>query len=194
MKLIQRALLIWMLYTPSICLAEENKLELLISPEEISHKIADIAKIIDNDYRNEEITLVMIMKGAVCTTADLMRHIKTPATLEYLKASSYGHNGNKQGDLKLVGIENLNLKGKNVLVIDDIFDTGNTMTAIVNELKKKEPKTLRSLVAFEKKIERKTTYRPNYILFQIDNHFIVGYGLDYKEKYRGLPGIYKVTP
>lgn len=190
MKIIQRVLIMLMLHT-SVCFATEN-LELMIPAEDISRKVAEIAKKIDKDYHNEEITLVMVMKGAICTTADLMRHIKTPTTLEYLKASSYGENGTKQGTLRMVGIENLNLKDKHVLVIDDIFDTGNTMTAIVEELKKKEPKTLRSLVTFQKKIERKTLYRPDYVLFEIENDFIVGYGLDYKERYRGLPGIYIV--
>jgi hypoxanthine phosphoribosyltransferase len=134
----------------------------------------------------------MVMKGAVCATADLMRNLKTPVQLEYVKASSYGQNGVNSGKLTLVGIENLDLKGKNVLLVDDILDTGNTMTNIIELLKEKQPKTIKSFVAFVKKVDRKTSYLPDYALFEIENRFIVGYGLDYKERYRGLSGIYEI--
>jgi len=178
----------------SICLANtnNNNLELIIPPEQIAQKVNAIAHQIDKDYRGEPLTVLMVMKGAVCVTADLMRAINTPATLDYIKASSYGNNGTKRGELKLLGLENLNLKGKNVLVVDDIFDSGNTMTAIVKQLKKQQPKSLKTLVAFVKNIPRKTTYRPDYKMFDIEDRFIVGYGLDYKEQYRGLPGIYVI--
>lgn len=164
---------------------ENEQLELLISANDISKKLSQIAIQIDNDYQGEDLTVVMIMKGAICVTADLMREIKTPATLEYIQASSYGKNGKSKGNLQLIGIEKIDLKGKNVLVVDDIFDSGTTMTSIVEALKEKQPKTIKSLVVFQKKIERETAYRPDYALFEIDNHFIVGYGLDYKERYRG---------
>lgn len=186
-----RTVICMALFYASAALSTET-LELMIPPEAISTKMAEVAQKIDQDYKNEEITLIMVMKGAVCATADLMRHLKTPVTLEYLKASSYGERGTKAGTLTLAGLENLSLKGKNVLLVDDIFDTGNTMTSIVAELQKKEPKSIKSLVVFAKKVNRKTNYRPDYVMFDIDNHFIVGYGLDYKERYRGLPGIYIV--
>lgn len=175
----------------SICFAEPE-FKLMISPEAISKKMAEVASKIDQDYRGEELTIVMVMKGAVCTTADLMRQIKTPAQLEFISASSYGKNGTKSGKLTLSGAEKLDLKGKNVLVVDDIFDTGKTMMGILAQLKEKQPKTIKSMVTFVKKVDRKTTYRPEYMLFEIDNRFIVGYGLDYKEYYRGLPGVYEI--
>ncbi len=181
---------IFVLYA-SLCFAEPE-FELMISPEEISKKMAEVASKIDQDYRGEELTIVMVMKGAVCTTADLMRQIKTPAQLEFISASSYGKNGTKSGKLTLSGAEKLDLKGKNVLVVDDIFDTGKTMVGIMEQLKAKQPKTIKSMVTFVKKVDRKTTYRPEYMLFEIDNRFIVGYGLDYKEYYRGLPGVYEI--
>lgn len=181
---------IFVLYS-SVCFAEPE-FKLMISPEAISKKMAEVASKIDQDYRGEELTIVMVMKGAVCTTADLMRQIKTPAQLEFISASSYGENGTKSGKLTLSGAEKLDLKGKNVLVVDDIFDTGKTMMGILAQLKEKQPKTIKSMVTFVKKVDRKTTYRPEYMLFEIDNRFIVGYGLDYKEYYRGLPGVYEI--
>lgn len=181
---------IFVLYS-SVCFAEPE-FKLMISPEAISKKMAEVASKIDQDYRGEELTIVMVMKGAVCTTADLMRQIKTPALLEFISASSYGENGTKSGKLTLSGAEKLDLKGKNVLVVDDIFDTGKTMIGIMEQLKAQQPKTIKSMVTFVKKVDRKTTYRPEYMLFEIDNRFIVGYGLDYKEYYRGLPGVYEI--
>lgn len=172
--------------------APDETLELLISPEAIDQKVKQIAAQIDKEYRGEEITMIMVMKGAVCVASDLMRALKTPTNIEFIKASSYGMNGTKQGQLKLTGIEHLDLKGKNVLLVDDIFDSGKTMTAIVEQLKDKQPKSIKSVVAFIKNVKREIAYRPDYVLFEVENKFIVGYGLDYKERYRGLPGIYLV--
>jgi len=181
---------IFIFYT-SVCLAAPD-LKLMISAKDISEKLIKVASQIDQDYHGEELTIVMVMKGAICATADLMRHIKTPAQLEYINASSYGQNGTKSGKLTIIGIEDLNLKGKNVLLVDDIFDTGKTMTNIIKQLKEKQPKTIKSFVVFVKKVDRETSYNPDYSLFEIENRFIVGYGLDYKEHYRGLPGIYEM--
>lgn len=172
--------------------APAETLELLISPEAIDQKVKQIAAQIDKEYRGEEITMIMVMKGAVCVASDLMRALKTPTKIEFIKASSYGMNGSKQGQLKLMGIEHLDLKGKNVLIVDDIFDSGKTMTSIVEQLKEKQPKSLKTVVAFIKNVKREIAYRPDYVLFEVENKFIVGYGLDYKERYRGLPGIYLV--
>lgn len=176
----------------SFCLSAED-LQLLISPQKINKELTKISSKIDMDYKGEPLTIIMVMKGAVCIGSDLIRNLKTPTELEYVQASSYGKKGEKRGELKLIGLENLDLTNKNVLVVDDIFDSGNTMVKILDRLKSLKPKSLKSLVVFVKKIQRETTYRPDYVLFDIDNHFIVGYGLDYKEKYRGLPGIYKVV-
>lgn len=166
------------------------ELQKLISPEEISAKITQAASILDARYQGEELTVVMVMKGALCVTADLIRSLKTPTVVEYIKASSYGQNGSVRGNLTIQGFDNLDLEGKNVLVIDDIFDTGTTMEAIVDRLREKNPKSLQSLVLLSKNVPKKTGYRPDFVLFHIEDKFVVGYGLDYKELYRGLPGIY----
>lgn len=168
----------------------ETGLEQLISKEAISQKIKETAAQIDELYKGQELTVIMVMKGAVFVAADLIREMKTPVTLEWMKASSYGANGMTQGELKLLGIENFDLTGKNVLVVDDIFDSGKTMSKIVEKLKEKNPKSLKSLVLVTKKIAREITYRADFSLFEIGNRFVVGYGLDYKEKYRNLPSVY----
>lgn len=177
----------------SVCFAE-NTLDLMIAPNEIAQKIEEVALEIDHAYQGEELTVVMVMKGAVCVAADLIRKLHIPVTIEYVKASSYGQNGTSRGELKVTGLDTLDFEGKNILVVDDIFDTGHTMTALLEKMQEKGPKTLRSLVLLAKNVPRQMNYEPEYILFKIDNHFVVGYGLDYKEFYRGLPGIYCLTP
>jgi hypoxanthine phosphoribosyltransferase len=167
-----------------------DNIELLISEDEIKYKIADCARTIDAQYQGEELVIVMVMKGALCITADLIRELKTPCTVEYVKASSYGKHGTKRGELTILGLEDFDIASKNVLLIDDIFDSGETVSQIVTKLKEKNPKSLKSLVLLKKNIERDVTYIPDYALFNIENSFVIGYGLDYKEYYRGLPDIY----
>ena len=167
-----------------------DNIELLISQNEIKSKIAEVARVLDAEYRGEEITIVMVMKGAICIAADLIRELKSPCTIEYVKASSYGQRGSQRGELKITGLDALDLSSKNVLLVDDIFDSGETLTGILAKLQEKNPKSLKSLVLLAKNVERDVTYYPDYTLFEIENQFVIGYGLDYKEHYRGLPGIY----
>ena len=132
----------------------------------------------------------MTLKGAICISADLIRHLKVPVQIEFIKASSYGQNGTERGALTIQGVEKLDLTSKNILVVDDIFDTGHTMSGIIAQLQERNPKSLKSLVLLQKKVPRQIAYLPDYSLFEIENRFVIGYGLDYKEYYRELPGIY----
>jgi hypoxanthine phosphoribosyltransferase len=165
------------------------ELDLLIPHEEIQDKIAKIAIQLEIDYNKEEIVIVMIMKGAICLVADLMRAISFPCIIESIQASSYGSQGKIRGNLQIKGIDSLDLESKNVLLIDDIFDSGNTLLQAHIALAQKKPKSLKSLVLLSKNISC-LGYQPDYILFSIEDRFVVGYGLDYKEYYRGLKGIY----
>ena len=164
--------------------------KLLISKEQIDSRIKEVASEINREYEGKEIILVMVMKGAIYLTADLMREITVPCMLEYVKASSYGQNGEVSGELKLKGLSDLSLKGKHVILIDDIYDTGKTMTAIKEKLLLQEPASIKTLVLLLKNRPRTITSVPDYVLFPIEDEFVVGYGLDYKERYRGLPGVY----
>lgn len=185
-----RRLLIFLATLCTAGIASDSHIEVLVSSQAIEEKVAEYAAIIDREYDGKELTLIMVMKGSLCISADLIRHLHVPTTIEYLKASSYGENGMTAGAIRLHGLEALEIKDKHVLVVDDIFDTGKTMTTILAQLEARQPASLRSMVLLLKRVPRNTDYRPDYCLFQIENRFVIGYGLDYKERYRGLPGIY----
>jgi hypoxanthine phosphoribosyltransferase len=164
-------------------------LRLMISENEIKARILEMSKGFNEKY--EELVLVMIMKGSICFVADLLRHLHVKVSIEYVHSSSY-RGTTARGDLETGGMGNFNIEGKNVLIVDDIFDSGLTMDTIYKELLKQNPKTLESLVLLNKKAERKTDYEPDHSAFEIENEFVVGYGLDYEEHYRGLPGIFVI--
>lgn len=166
-----------------------HNFRLLISHDQIKQRIAHIASQIDYDYADKEITLVMVMKGAVCIAADLIRALQTPCSLEYVQASSYG-NKTVAGELTLTGLHGLSLKDKHVILVDDIYDTGATISEIKRQLLEQQPASFKTLVLLLKNKERSTPEVPDYVLFTIANEFVIGYGLDFDELYRGLPGIY----
>lgn len=179
-----------MLTIASLGYSKETHMELLISSDEIEQQVLAVSKQINEDYQDKHLSILMVMKGAVCVTSDLIRNLEVPFKLEYLKASSYGENGMVGGHLTIVGLDSLDIEGRDVLVVDDIYETGNTICQVIEKLKTKNPRSIKSLVLLLKDVPRKNQYIPDYVLFNIPNRFVIGYGLDYKELYRGLPGIY----
>lgn len=163
--------------------------ERLISQAEIQKKVQEAAQKIDAMYNGEEVTMVILMKGAICIGADLMRALSTTCTLEYIQTCSYGKKGSERGELVILGLDKLQLEGKNVLLVDDIFDSGVTLATVAQKLSELKPKSLRSLVLLSKNVPHKTDYRPDYTLFEVEDRFIVGYGMDYKEHWRHLPEV-----
>lgn len=167
-----------------------EKLRELISSEEIESRVKQIAQALDEDYQGEELVLVVVLKGALCIAADLIRVLKTPILLEFVRAQSYGQKGTQRGELRLEGQEHLDIEGKHVLLVDDILDSGHTITKILAKLKEKNPLSLRTLVLLSKNVTRACPHEADYTLFSVENRFVIGCGLDYKEYDRGLPGIY----
>ncbi len=168
----------------------DTNLRPLIPQKEIAAKIQEVAQEITQEYKNKDLVVVMVMKGALCLTADLIRAIDLPLDVEYVQCSSYGSRGIHRGELKVIGLDRINLAGRDVLIVDDIFDTGHTMTALIETLKKQEPRSLKTLVLLKKEVPNTVGARPDYVLFDIANEFVVGYGLDFKEQYRNLPGVF----
>ena len=162
----------------------------LISQDEIQTAIQSAAARIDADLQGEEVLLLVVLKGAMIFASDLVRQLQSPCSMEFIRARSYGMRGDQRGNLTVAGVEELNIEGKNVLVVEDIFDTGVTLSTVMEQLKALRPKTLRSVSLLVKKVEHLTDYRPDYSLFEIEDHFVIGYGLDYKELWRNLPAVY----
>ncbi|HSX26775.1 MAG TPA: hypoxanthine phosphoribosyltransferase [Chlamydiales bacterium] len=169
---------------------DPEKTKLLISQDQISEKLTLAAGQIQRDYNGKDLVIVMVLKGALCLTADLIRKLDLPLDVEYVQCSSYGAGGKQRGELQIIGLDRLHIHNRDVLLVDDIFDSGHTMQALVSALREKHPRTLKSLVLLSKNVPHVTDYRPDYVLFPIENLFVVGYGLDYKERYRGLEGVY----
>jgi hypoxanthine phosphoribosyltransferase len=169
-------------------------LSLLISEEEIQKKVLAIAKHIRQDYEGKEILIIMILKGALCFVADLIRNLPSELfTLECIRCKSYGLQGMQRTRVVIEGLEGIEIQGKHILLIDDIFDSGETLSAVVTQIQEKVPASLKTLVLLSKQIARQVSFEPDHALMKIHDEFVVGYGLDYREYYRGLKDIYKIT-
>lgn len=170
---------------------DHSKLTPLITKDEIATKVRETAQQIQMDYAGRDLVVVMVLKGSICLVADMLREIDLPLNLETVQCSSYGAGGTQRGELKVIGAERLNIHNRDVLIIDDIFDSGHTIVTLLNTLKEMGPRSIKTCVLLNKNgVEKVTDYRPEYVLFDIDNLFVVGYGLDFKERYRGLDGVY----
>lgn len=180
------------------CMESQSDLTLadftpLITRHQIADRVKKLGQEIDTYYCQHSplpLVILAIMNGATLITADLMRAIELPIELQHMQASSYGENGTEAGQLTLFGLDRLKLEGKHVLLVDDIFDTGVTITRIKTELLKKNPASLKSLVLLHKVGKSKVEEKPDFVGFPIADQFVIGYGLDYKELYRGLPDIW----
>lgn len=165
--------------------------EVLFSEDDIANIVRITAERISSDYKEQNIdsmTLVCVLKGAVMFTADLMRKIELPSIrLEFIKASSYGSSDTSSGEVELNIADDLLISGKNILIVEDIIDTGYTLKRIVEKFKLLKPNTIKVCTLFDKPDRRIVDFKPDYVGSVIPDEFIVGYGLDYAEMYRNLP-------
>ena len=161
--------------------------EVLISREEIHSRVKQLGHEISKDYQGKELHLVGVLNGAFMFLADLVRHLSIPCQICFMQASSYKDQQVSTGEVILM--HNLDLNEKDVLVVEDIFDTGLTLKHIREDLKMQKPASLEICALLNKRIQDKVPVNVKYIGFEIENRFVVGYGLDYAEKYRELPHI-----
>lgn len=167
-----------------------KEINCLISKKEIDKRIIEIANMIDEDYNNDNLVIISILKGSICFTSDLIKNIKNPnISLDFIKISSYNDKTESQDKINFQLDISTNIENKNVIIIDDILDSGNTMNFLYHHLSKKNPKAIKSCVLLNKQDRRKNNIKADYIGFEIDNKFVIGYGLDFDEKYRNLPYI-----
>lgn len=166
-----------------------EKIKVLIDEEKLNKRIEEIADEISRDYNNEEIILVCILKGAAYFTIDLSKKIKSSnVIIDFMKVSSYGIN-NRQSTGKIDFSLDISqhIEGKNVIIVEDIIDSGITLNYLYDYLKAKNPKSLKLCTLLDKKERRVKEIKVDYIGFRIENKFVLGYGLDYDEKFRNLP-------
>lgn len=163
-----------------------ENLPVLISEEEVQNRIAEMAKEIDKDYIGEDVIVISVLKGAVFFTVDLVKKMKTPIELEVMQVSSYVGT-ESSGNLLVKKDLDREIEGRNVLVVEDIIDTGTTLSYLKEYLLSKKPKTLRVAVLADKAERRKVDVKIDYTGFVIPDKFVVGYGFDVDEKGRNIP-------
>ncbi len=161
----------------------------LISEEEIQKRVREIAAQISADYEGESIHLICILKGSLFFTADLARRVTVPVTFDFMSLESYGERMVSSGRVKLTKDTEGDIEGKNVIVIEDIVDTGRTLSFLMDLLKLRKPKSLKLCTFLNKPERRVVDVRVDYVGFDIPDKFVVGYGMDYAQKYRELPYI-----
>lgn len=166
--------------------------EVYISKEQIAQKVAELGEQITKDYHGETLYVLCVLNGSFIYTADLVREIKTPVEISFLKASSYGEGTESSGEVKINQIGDLDFKDKHVLIVEDIVDTGHTICALKKHIEKEGAKTTKLTSLLFKPARLENEVKIDYLGFEIEDKFVIGYGLDYAEKYRELPyiGIY----
>lgn len=159
----------------------------LLAEEEIRRGVARLARELNEEYRDQPLTIVGILTGCVIFVADLIRQLEMPLQVGFVQASSYRGATTTRGDLEL-NFELLpGVRGRHVLLVDDIFDTGHTLQEVIAQLQRFEPRSVRSAVLLRKTQRREVDLRPDHVVFDIPDEFVVGYGLDYSDHYRNLP-------
>lgn len=160
-----------------------------LSEEKIAKRIAEMGAEISEVYGDEPVCLICILKGSVFFTVELAKRITSPVELEFMCVSSYGSGTKSSGVVKITKDLDVNIEGKNVLLVEDIIDSGRTLSYLLENLRTRNPKSLRLCTLLDKPERRVVEVDVDYVGFEIPDEFVVGYGLDYDQKYRNLPYI-----
>jgi hypoxanthine phosphoribosyltransferase len=161
--------------------------EVLLSEEQIQHRLDELAAEIQRDYADKDLTLVAVLTGSVMFIADLLRRLPMQLRLDYIGVSSYHGKTRSSGELVVTKVLKLDVRDRDVLVVDDILDTGLTLVKIREMIVKLQPRNVRFCTLLEKNVLHRENFHADYVGFRIPNKFVVGYGLDYQERYRNLP-------
>ena len=164
-----------------------EKIRELISAEDVAAKIARMGEQISKDYEGESVYLLCILKGGVFFTTELAKHITVPVNIDFMSVSSYGGETVSSGIVRIVKDLDTPIEGKNVLIAEDIIDTGRTLAYLMEHLKQRKPKSLKLCTLLDKPDRRVSDVKVDYTGFEIPDEFVVGYGLDYDQRYRHLP-------
>ncbi|MDP3058492.1 MAG: hypoxanthine phosphoribosyltransferase [bacterium] len=167
----------------------ENKLETLIGHEKIAERVAELGAAISKDYEGQEILIVCVLRGAQIFAADLMRNIPNDIVIDFISVSSYGASTNSSGVVRFLKDLEESVQGRHVLIVEDIVDTGLTLTYLVDNIRARGPMSLRTCALLDKPSRRKVDIKPDYCGFAIPDFFVVGYGFDNNQKYRNQKNI-----
>ncbi|NLY45089.1 MAG: hypoxanthine phosphoribosyltransferase [Tissierella sp.] len=170
---------------------ESNKRQkTLFSREEIAERVRELGIEISKDYKEKDLVVVSLLRGSFVFTSDLVRELSIPVEVDFMTTSSYGHSEESSGLVDIVHDLRTDIEGKDVLIVDDIMDSGFTLENVVKHLEKKSPKSIKISVMLDKPSRRKVNLSPDYVGFAIPDVFIVGYGLNYGDFYRNIPYIF----
>lgn len=169
-------------------MVDRRPTSILISAEQLQTRIAELAQEIRADY-SDNLHIIAVLKGAFMFMSDLVRHLDGSVSLDFMAVSSYAKGTTSSGEVRLVKDLDTALDGKDVLIVEDIVDTGLTLTYLQDILQARNPRTLRTACLLSKPSRRKVEVKVEYVGFTIEDHFVVGYGLDYAEQFRNLPYI-----
>lgn len=173
---------------------ENDILKVLLSEEELNRKVQELGQRISEDYRGKNLLMVSVLKGSVVFMADLMRAVTIPCEIDFMSVSSYGSGTKTSGVVKIVKDLDINLAGRDLLIVEDILDSGMTLAYIKQMLLDRHPHSIRICTLLDKPERRQADIAADYKGFEVPDEFVVGYGLDYSEKYRNLPYIGVLKP
>lgn len=173
---------------------KEDIQEILFSSEVLTEKVKELAEKITNDYKGKELVVVGILKGSVIFAAELIKNISIKCEIDFMAVSSYGNSTETSGVVRILKDLDSNIEGKNILIVEDIVDTGTTLKYLLEYLKARKADSIEIVSLLNKPARRKVDLEVKYIGFEVPDAFIVGYGIDYAEQYRNLPYIGILKP
>jgi hypoxanthine phosphoribosyltransferase len=174
--------------------ADEGVGEILIGEQELQARIAELGVEISRDYAGRDLLLVGVLKGAVFFMADLMRELTVPCEIDFMAISSYGAGTDSSGVVRILKDLDINISGRDVVVVEDIIDSGLTLSYLMRSLKARKPATVEICALLTKPERREVDVPVAYVGFEIPNRFVIGYGLDFDERYRNLPYVAVLHP
>ena len=166
-----------------------EKINVLISEQDVDAKIAEIGKQISEEYAGKQVHLICILKGSVFFTCELAKRITVPVSMDFMSVSSYGDGTSSSGIVKIAKDLDETIEGKDIIVIEDIIDSGRTLSYLLEVLAQRNPNSMKLCTLLDKPDRRVKDVKVDYVGFEIPDEFVVGYGLDYAQKYRNLPYI-----
>lgn len=165
----------------------EDIKEVLLDEEKINEKVKELGRKISEDYKGKDLLLVGILKGSVVFMGNLLKYIDVPCSIDFMSVSSYGNNTSTSGVVKVRKDLDTDVKGKDILIVEDIIDSGITLKYLMGHIKERRPNSVEIITMLNKPERRKVDMNVKYTGFTVPDYFLVGYGLDYAEKYRNLP-------